>query len=122
MTTVDAWHRKATRWFIDENPIEDGVELRRMQKVATPEGGFRREFLRTLDPQPARLVRSNLRSAEKVGVTDKGRTVAVEATLVLLLGADVSIGDEFDYEDHTWEVLTISGRYATDAGVYRHAS
>lgn len=118
MTSVDAWHRKATRWFIDENPFQ--VELKRQEKVATPEGGFRNEFQRTLDPAPARLVRSNLRSAETSVVTEQGDTVQVTATLVMLPGADVRKGDEFDYEGDRWQVVSLSGRYAVNAGVFRY--
>lgn len=121
MTTFDTWVNKSTQWFIDENPIEGGVSLVRYSRVSTPEGGWRESDPQTLDAQPARLVHSTRVSNEQAVTLPDGQVVFTEKTLVMLKGADVQIGDEFTYEGDTWKILSVGGRYATDASAYRHS-
>lgn len=117
--------------FISENAIM--VAFKRRTKVETPEGGFQwSSTVTTLPPQKARLVQSGRIAAAADRNIPDGRIVNIEATLVMAVGADVQLYDLVDIPAHgvggdpalegQWEVGQISGRWALNAGIFRHAS
>lgn len=117
----DATIARSTRAFIEENPAD--FEFVRPRWESTPAGGLKKvEPPLTLAPQRGRFVESNLASASSVRTLPDGRVVNVEATIVLMPGADVQDWDEVEYGGRRYMVIGTSGRWAVNAEVSRYAA
>jgi len=119
-----------TQAFISENPFE--IVMRRRDKLPQEDGGFLWGPEQPKPAQTCRLVQSGRVGAAGQRHTPDGRLREVVATLVFMAGADVQIGDLCNIPDDVaagdhgligeWIVMDISGRWAVNAEIAKHAS
>lgn len=120
-------HRTLTEAFIQENPID--VVFRRRSRVQTNEGGWSLGPEVNQPAQTARLVQSGRVGAAGTRHTPDGRLRDATATLLLLPGANVEIGDLVEIPPQAagdpglvgdWEVVDIGGRWAMNVEIVKH--
>jgi hypothetical protein len=116
MNNIDVFNNN-TEAFIDFNSFD--VRLQRKKKVTVAGGGFKWVVDRTLPPQKARLVMRNSPSNANSRVSPDGAVILNEASLIMPIGSDVKVKDEFDYEGEGWEVSRVVTRMSTEAEVFR---
>lgn len=120
MGSADSVIAKSTRAFIEENPF-DFVFIRPTWEE-TAAGGRRKNGPPTsLPPQRGRFVESNLSGDTSLRTLPDGDEANVYATIVMMPGANVQQWDLTTYQGHQYQVVSVGGRWATDAEVVRHA-
>lgn len=118
----------STEAFIEENAVD--LVFRRRPQTPTLEGGWVLGAEVQLPPQRCRFVQSGRVGAAGQRNTPEGRLRDVTATLVLMPGGDVQIGDLVSIPVQgvggdaglvgDWEVVDINGRWAVNAEVFKH--
>jgi hypothetical protein len=118
----------STQDFISENVLD--LVFRRRAKVPTNEGGWQWGAVTALPIQQGRFVQSGRVGAAGMRNTPAGRLRDVTATILMMPGSDVQIGDLVDIPAHgiggdvgivgEWEVSDISGRWAMNVEVFKH--
>jgi hypothetical protein len=120
----------STQDFVAENPLM--LVFKRVQRLETSEGGYVDNIVTELEPQLGRFVQSARVGDSGTRHTAEGRLRDVSAVILMLPGADVQIGDLVNVPPHgiggdpgivgEWEVIDISGRWAMNVEVVKHAS
>lgn len=107
---TDELHVVQTQAFIDENPVE--IVISRRTKSATASGGWKwGPASPLLSSQTMRKVGSSRLASTIKRTTEDGREVIPTATLIALPDADVEIGDLFDLDGDTFEVVTVENEH-----------
>lgn len=124
MTTASALHIKQTEAFINEAPVD--IVIHRRSKEDTPSGGWRWVDEPDLAPQTVRKVGSYISGAtsrEVSRTTTDGKVVVPTNIVIGLPDWDVQIGDTFDIDGNSHEVVWISTLppWRKAAEVYAHA-
>ena len=121
MGSAESATLKSTQAFIDENAFD--FVFRRPTWENTEAGGRRKNGPpTTLPPQTGRFVESGLSGDRSPRTLPDGRVVNVYATIVLMPDMDVEMLDLTTYKGQQYEVVSVRGRWATDAEVAKHAS
>lgn len=110
MTTADAIHVKQTVAFINEAPMD--IIIHRRHKEEVPSGGFKWVNDPDLAPQTVRKLGRYVSSANVGGsgsrTTTDGQVVVPNAIIIGLPDFDVQIGDTFDIDGISHEVMWVS--------------
>lgn len=114
-----------------QQDTEIELVFRRRPRVRTHEGGWAQGPEEMLPVQLGRFVQSGRVGATGIRHTGEGRLRDVTATIVMLPGSNVKIGDLVDIPPHgvggdpgiagEFEVFDISGRWAMNVEVIKHA-
>lgn len=103
---TDQMHLRQTEAFIAENP--SAITIKRRSKTETASGGWKWGSPVPLpSSQTMRKVGSNRVSVTIQRTTTDGKQVIPSAVLVGLPDADIQVGDLFDLDGKTYEVLTV---------------
>lgn len=95
-------HKAQTKQFILENPAY--LVLRRFTRIADGAGGFKPSTETVLDAQEVRVVHQTRQTPR---VTEDGRNVIVDKSVVGMSDFDVAISDTFTYNEQKYEVINV---------------
>lgn len=100
-----AHNRRQTKQYISHDPTD--LVLTRSETVSDGAGGVIKQGPTDLSPQTVRLIHKPSGSAAVERRTVDGEVVRPNATLMAEHDADIKEGDQFTWEDRSWEVVFI---------------